>query len=173
VTSDEDNLRIWARQGGKQERIVRAFETLAANTMPDDYRLLFEQRLETRREPRNVKVILMFGPCHGTTMELAENAKECIAIARDEIDIGRNFSGASREEIVQSTRIGRHRYRYDQMYSSMNGEDCALFVHDENCCEKTFPEPAQREPRQKWIADESRQGIRAFGDPNHIPRRRP
>ena len=99
-------------------------------------RSLYENRF--RPQPRMLQdAILLFGPCHGLTVRIQEGAKQFDAVSRE--DSAPRFEPYEFGNPMPSTRGQMHMYRYDQMYSSMNGEDCVVLVHDENCCDKTIP----------------------------------
>lgn len=95
-----------------------------------------------------VDALLMFGPCHGMKWRVKDGEPEILAVAMP-VDVPRFEQYEPGMPYPPTNRGKAHRYRFDQMYSSMNGEDCAMYVHHESCCPETIPEPEVR-PRTNY-----------------------
>ncbi|QHB37511.1 hypothetical protein SEA_AIKOY__97 [Mycobacterium phage Aikoy] len=88
------------------------------------------------RVARKVKALFMFGPSHGKSFFVTHPAPELLYTVDDDPPL---FMAVEYPRDIGRNRLSRHHYRRLNEYSSAQGEDCALYVHDENCCDKTFP----------------------------------
>lgn len=90
--------------------------------------------------------ILLFGPSHGTCMNIVAGCPVVYTADSEPPDF-RPMDNMTPQEMIAATKIHRHTYRYQDVMSSMNGEDVAIYVHDENCCEKVIPDGANTSMR--------------------------
>lgn len=86
-----------------------------------------------------MNIMLMFGPCHGMVLNMVDLNKD-IMVSKAGQDVPTFSRSELREKpdwTLNASRRDMHRYtRYDE-FSSINGEDCALYTHAERCCEMT------------------------------------
>lgn len=100
-----------------------------------------------KSRPRTVQALMMFGPSHGKTMEATHPAPEVLVTVADVSPVGFvDYSKMTPGEMARSTRIGQHRYRRMDTFSSAQGEDVVLYTHDENCCDETLKPPEEAKP---------------------------
>ena len=83
--------------------------------------------------------ILLFGPSHGCCVKVvaSQRTPELYTVDQEPLDLS-PADHLTPIQLAERTRINRHVYRYHDVMSSPNAEDVAIYVHDENCCEKTL-----------------------------------
>lgn len=107
--------------------------------------------------PTNMKAIMIFGPKHGQNCEVNYPPPQQIAMLEDaEIDWGPTKPGPPEPGF---THVGRHMYELQDTMTNNNGEDCVVYVHDINCCEKTMDAktPDHRGPQADYSGPSGRQ----------------
>lgn len=89
---------------------------------------------------KSIPILLMFGPCHGMTLHLPMHilqsgqlyVMEDAPVRHVERDIFLNGPMPFTDKGL------RHVYTRMDEFSNENMEECALFLHDEGCCERTM-----------------------------------
>ena len=92
----------------------------------------------SRKQTQRVSALFMFGPAHGKTMLVNPGSTVDVAlpVARSMFDF---YDTAEQvRNSVGRNRINTHRYRRMDQFSSAQGEDVTLYIHDENCCDDTM-----------------------------------
>lgn len=119
----------------------------------------------------------MFGPGHGQTMEVQDSAPDrVIWLEQSAPDFTKHSEFGGVEEMHRQLRedmLGArqkmHQYRrYDVMMSDQTGEECVVYEHEPECCEKRLWD---REGASRSEAPDPHRGQRGYG-PDEDPRRR-
>ena len=137
----------------KVQEAIKGFEERSGYTPTAEERRLLEDELRSRlgkdAKPRSVYVILMFGPAHGATMQITERhylSHQAIVVPDQARPIFPQFGNPARKPGPPGLPK-HHLYRFDDEYESDNMEECAIYVHQEGCCEQKMPDPAELERR--------------------------
>lgn len=97
-----------------------------------------------------IPAILLFGPSHGTCSKVVAGTPFVITIDSETPDYRPLRYNATPAELIASTKLHRHEYRYQDMMCSPHGEDVMIYVHNENCCEKVIPDDTDAAMRAMW-----------------------
>lgn len=120
----------------RQEQVVRGFFNQQLGIFPS----------RKARRPKMIAAVFLFGPCHGTTMvweRLDRNKSQYYLLENQE-----NVVFDLDDERLPSPMVHmpkRHIYDlYDIVESGI--EECAIFFHSENCCERTYADKKYNKP---------------------------
>jgi hypothetical protein len=83
----------------------------------------------------------MFGPAHGMTIEVGDPPMKDFVVAEApdyERDFLRQYRFGDGMPPDLGERMKVHHYQLYDAFSSMNAEDCAIYTHNEMCCDKTY-----------------------------------
>lgn len=130
-------------------------------------------RMVEARSSYLINVVLLFGPAHGQTMKVSGPPADELVWRETEPPVWafneRPEGPPNPREFMQ----GLHRYRKEDEMESSNMEECVLYVHHENCCEKVIPEGKTtaeqfdpREHRQRMMPGGRYGHDMRFRDPN-------
>lgn len=107
---------------------------------------IFGEPREIKLEPyRKTYALLMFGPHHGSQMELNGPPPPEIYMMED-VNVSWGEARDMKMEALSALRPQRHTYRLEDEFESANMEEAALYFHHEKCCNKTMPSAKKQEP---------------------------
>lgn len=101
---------------------------------------------------RNVDILLMFGPGHGTKMELPASHNRSEVYWQESGSGMMLVSGPLSGDDYYNPRAGMpkmHRYKRFDEFVSGNMEECLLYTHADDCCEETMEEKPRAIPKQR------------------------
>lgn len=88
--------------------------------------------------PIMVNILLMFGPGHGQTMQLPEDLCAKQIVWQEPTDFAFDQASTFGNPYGLPSKKKIHAYQKMEEFSSPNMEDCILYAHHDDCCDKPW-----------------------------------